>query len=472
MPSSRALSAETVELVGQEITVSGWVHSIRNHGKVLFIDLRDRSGLLQIVTGPWAPDSVEVLQSVSPEWVIEVTGTVAARPENLVNPHMVSGTVELQASRATVLNRCPVPPFEISGNTAEVEEELRLRYRYLDLRTARLQKNIRHRAAVVRFFRQYLDERGFTEVETPLLTASTPEGARDYVVPTRKKGQFFALPQSPQQYKQLLMVAGFERYYQIAKCLRDEDNRLDRQPEFTQLDMEMSFATQDDILSLTEAMYTAMLSTLYPEKYITAQPWPRLTYAEVMDQYGTDKPDLRKDKNDPHELAFCWVVDFPLFEYNDKEKRIEPMHHMFTMPKPEHLPLLDSDPLKVIGQQYDLVCNGYENASGSIRIIDQAVQEKVFSLIGITPEEARHKFGHMLEAFQYGAPPHGGIAPGLDRLCMILENEPNIREVIAFPKTGEGRDPMMGAPAPISPAQLAELGLTVQSEAPEKKTSG
>jgi aspartyl-tRNA synthetase len=312
----------------------------------------------------------------------------------------------------------------------------------------------------VKFIRAFLDERDFTEVETPLFTASSPEGARDYIVPTRVgEGLFYALPQSPQQYKQLLMVGGMERYYQIAKCMRDEDSRGDRQPEFTQLDMELSFTTQEEILELTEAMYTAMVKELYPEKHISQSPWPRISYKESMEKYGNDKPDLRKDKNDPNELAFAWIVDFPLFEYNDKEKRIEPMHHMFTMPREDHLELLDTDPLQITGQLYDMVCNGLEIASGSIRIVDPAIQQKVFSVIGISKEEAHTKFGHMLTAFQYGAPPHGGIAPGIDRMQMILENEPNIREVIAFPKTGEGRDPLMSGPTKVSQEQLAELGI-------------
>jgi aspartyl-tRNA synthetase len=274
-------------------------------------------------------------------------------------------------------------------------------------------------------------------------------------------GQFYALPQSPQQFKQLLMVGGLERYYQIAKCMRDEDSRGDRQPEFTQLDMELSFSSQEEILNLTEQMYTEMVKELYPEKHISQSPWPRLSYAESMEKYGNDKPDLRKDKNDPNELAFAWIVDFPLFEYNETEKKIDPMHHMFSMPREEDLPLLETDPLKVLGQLYDMVCNGYEIASGSIRIVDPAIQEKVFSVIGIKKEQAMEKFGHMLTAFTYGAPPHGGIAPGIDRMQMILENEPSIREVIAFPKTGEGRDPLMQAPGSVTDQQLKDLHIKV-----------
>lgn len=459
----RTSVAETIHHVGETVTVAGWVHRIRDHSKVLFIDLRDRSGLLQVVTGGWAGESYEILKSVGVEDVIEITGTVAARPEKLINPDLITGTVELQAAEARILNKSEVPPFAVNEDTRGVEEELRLKHRYVDLRSDRMRKNIMNRAKAVGFLRRYLDDQGFVEVETPFFTASTPEGARDFVVPTRDKGKFFALPQSPQQYKQLLMVGGIEKYYQIARCMRDEDSRGDRQPEFTQLDMELSFTSQEEVLSLTEAMYTAMVKELYPHKKMTTSPWPRLSYQEAMDKYGTDKPDLRVNKEDPDELAFCWILDFPLFEKDEKENRIAPMHHMFAMPKEEHIPLMDTDPLQVIGQLYDMVCNGYEIASGSLRIVDPALQSKVFKIIGMSEEEAYRKFGHMLDAFKLGAPPHGGIAPGIDRMQMILENEPNIREVIAFPKTGEGRDPLMGAPSLLGEDQLKELGLSVKS---------
>lgn len=458
----RTLAAETPAQANKPVQLSGWIHRIRKHGKIVFLDLRDRSGLVQIVTGPWAKEPYEVAKSLGVEDNVTIAGTVVERKADAVNPDIRSGTVEVQADQITVLNKSLTPPFEINTGTQDVDEELRLRYRYLDLRTERMHKNIVNRANVIKFLRAYLDGQGFTEIETPVLTASTPEGARDYVVPTRNKGQFYALPQSPQQYKQLLMVSGFERYYQIAKCMRDEDTRGDRQPEFTQLDMELSYTTQEEIMNLVETMYTEMVRTVYPEKHITQAPWPRLTYAESMEKYGNDKPDLRKDKNDLNELAFAWIVDFPLFEWNEKENRIDPMHHMFTMPKEEHLKFLDNEPLKIIGQLYDMVCNGYEVASGSIRIVDQDIQEKVFEIIGMTKEEAHRKFGHMLEAFTYGAPPHGGIAPGIDRMQMILENEPSIREVIAFAKTGEGRDLMMHAPSPLAQAQLDELGIKLK----------
>ena len=378
----RILAAETPSHISETVTVAGWVHRIRDHSKVLFIDLRDRSGLLQVVSGSWNPTAYELLKTLGNEDVIQIEGEVVARPEKLVNKDIISGTVELQAASVTVLNKSAVPPFEINTDTSEVDEELRLKHRYLDLRSERLHTNLIKRAQVIQFLRRFLDNKGFTEVETPLLTASTPEGARDYIVPSRLgEGLFYALPQSPQQYKQLLMVGGIERYYQIARCMRDEDSRGDRQPEFTQLDMELSFSSQEEILALTEEMYTILIKELYPEKHITASPWPRLSYTESMAKYGSDKPDLRVNKEDSNELAFGWIIDFPLFEYNDKEKRIEPMHHMFTMPKQEDVPLLDTDPLKITGQLYDMVCNGYELGSGSIRIVDKAIQEKFSTLL-------------------------------------------------------------------------------------------
>lgn len=460
----RILIGETPKHTEKSILVKGWVNGTRDHGKLIFVDLRDRSGLLQVVAGPWNQEAYQVLKEVGNEFVLTIRGKVVLRPENLINPDIATGTIEFQAEKVEILNTSAVTPFEINHDTLAVEEELRLQYRYLDLRSERLRKNLRKRARMIAYFRSFLDQQGFTEIETPILTVSSPEGARDFIVPSRLgKGLFYALPQSPQQYKQLLMVAGVERYYQIAKCLRDEDTRLDRQAEHTQLDIEVSFMSQPEIEALVEELLTTMVRDLYPEKRITRTPWPRLSYREAMDTYGTDKPDLRQDKSNPDELAFAWIVDFPLFEYNQKQKRIEPMHHMFSMPREEDLSLLDSDPLKVIGQLYDIVCNGYEMASGSIRIIKPEIQEKVFQIIGLRPEEAQRRFGHMLEAFRYGAPPHGGIAPGIDRLLMVLEKEPNIREVIAFPKTGEGRDPMMGAPSSVKPEQLKDLGIEITS---------
>ena len=457
----RILSSETVSRVGEKVKVSGWVHAKRDHGKVLFIDLRDREGLLQIVTGPWQPESYDVLKSVGIEDVLEIQGTVAARPEKLINPDIKSGTVELQAENVKVLNTCELPPFEINNSTANVDEELRLKYRYLDLRTERMHKNIVKRAALIKFVRNSFDEQGFTEVETPLLTATTPEGARDYIVPTRLgRNLFYALPQSPQQFKQLLMVGGVERYYQIARCLRDEDSRGDRQPEFTQLDMEMSFVEREDVMALNERVLTDLVKTLYPEKKIQQVPFPRMSYADAMQKYNTDRPDLREDKEDPNLLAFCWVIDFPFFEKTDNDSWTF-THNPFSRAKEEHMPWLMTKEhvADILTTQYDITLNGYEIGGGSIRNHEPAALQATFEIMGYETKDVERHFGHMLRAFKFGAPPHGGIAWGLDRLIMLLENEPNIREVIAFPKTGEGRDPMMDAPAPVTEAQLKELNI-------------
>ncbi len=319
-----------------------------------------------------------------------------------------------------------------------------------------MRKNLELRARMIRFCREYLTKQGFLEVETPTLVKGTPEGSREFLVPSRlHSGKFYVLPQAPQQFKQLLMVAGIERYFQVARCYRDEDARGDRQVEFTQLDAELSFTDQEEILQLFEGLMTEMVAEVVPEKQLTQTPFPRLTYAEAMQKYGTDKPDLRKNPNDPNELAFCWIVNFPLFETDD-QGRLQTAHHPFCMPHPDDVGKMDTEPLTVRAQSYDLVLNGYELSSGSIRIHDQELQRKIFSVLGLSETEIQEKFGHMLEAFQYGAPPHGGMAPGLDRLAMILCNEPSIREVIAFPKTGDARDPLMGAPSSLPPEQIAE----------------
>jgi aspartyl-tRNA synthetase len=341
-----------------------------------------------------------------------------------------------------------------------VNEELRMKHRYLDLRSERMHRNIILRDRVVGFFREWLRKEGFIEVETPTLTKGTPEGAREYIVPSRiHPDNFYVLPQSPQQFKQLLMVAGVERYFQIARCFRDEDQRGDRQPEFTQLDLEMSFVTQDDVLELNERLMIEMVKSVVPQMNIPSIPFPRITYAEAMEKYGTDKPDLRHDKNDPHELAFCWVIDFPLFEKGDDGK-LGALHHPFCMPNPEDIDRLDSDPLSVRGWTYDLVLNGYEISSGSIRIHQRELQNRIFELLGLDKDTIAKRFGHILEAFEYGAPPHGGMAPGIDRLVMILAGEPNIREVIPFPKTGDARCPLMGAPSELQPSRLSEANIS------------
>jgi len=569
---------------GEKVRLAGWVHRRRDHGGLIFIDLRDRWGITQVTFHPERSEVFSSAERLRPEWSISVEGEVVRRPEGNENSDLPTGAIEVEATGLEILNPSETPPFEIERDRP-VDETLRLKYRYLDLRRERMRDKILLRHRVVKHMRDYLDERGFVEIETPLLTASTPEGARDYLVPARLyPGQFYALPQSPQQFKQLLMVAGFERYFQIARALRDEDQRGDRQPEHTQLDLEMSYTTQDEVLNLVESLYTSIVEQL-TEKRLLAKPFPRLTYQEATDRFGTDKPDLRfglelhdvselaagsefkvfkgtvqsggsvrgiavgglgdltrgeldeltavatsggakglahfrvvadglkspvakffsadqlgtlresleaeegdwlffvADKNpvvfeslsrlrlhfrdrlglaDPDVLAMSWVTDFPLFEWNEDEGRIEPMHHMFTMPREEDVGLLDSEPLRVIGQLYDLVANGTELASGSMRIHSPDLQQKVFDVIGIGPEEAHRRFGTILTAFRYGAPPHGGIAPGVDRLVMLLSDEPNIREVMAFPKTQAARDEMMDAPGPVSEEQLKELNISLR----------
>ena len=573
--------------VGQTVTLAGWVHRRRDHGGVAFIDLRDRAGVVQVVANPeTSPQAHASIEAARPEWVLQVEGVVRRRPAGMENPNLPTGEIEVEARSVRALNAARTPPFPINEET-EVEEMTRLKYRYLDLRRERMRGNLELRYRMVKFIRDYLDARGFWEVETPILFKTTPEGARDYLVPSRLyPGEVYALPQSPQQLKQLLMVAGVERYFQIARCFRDEDQRGDRQPEFTQLDLEMSFVEREDIMELAEGLFTALVETLVPGKKLLHKPWPRFTYAEAMQRFGKDNPDIRfglelKDISDmaaacgfqvfekavvsggavrglnakgcggysrkeideltqfvsgfgarglaylaveasgehrstfakfltpewtaallqrmqaepgdlllfvadrpsvvfealgrlrahlgdrlnlrdPNVLAFCWVIDFPYVTWNADEKRWDPSHHLFTSPVLADVPLLDSDPGAARGQQYDMVLNDYEVGGGSIRIHDRALQEKVFELIGLDHDVAQERFGHMLEAFEYGTPPHGGIAPGIDRLCMILAGEPNIREVIAFPKNQAARDVMAGAPSPVEPGQLHELHLKVQ----------
>ncbi len=574
---------------GQQVVLAGWVHRYRTHGGINFIDLRDRFGIVQIVANPMSsPDAHKITEEVRFEWVIQVIGVVNLRPEGLQNPNLSTGEIEVEAKEIRVLNQAKSLPFMINRDE-EIDEQTRLHFRYLDIRRERMRSNLELRHRVVKFIRDFLDNRGFLEIETPILFKTTPEGARDYLVPSRvHPGEFYALPQSPQQLKQMLMVGGIERYFQIARCFRDEDQRGDRQPEFTQLDLEMSFVEREDIMKLVEDMFTKMVAQVVPHKHLLTSPWPQMTYQEAMDRFGKDNPDIRYGmelKNitdlarmsgfqvfektvidnghvrginakgignysrkqidelaeyvkqygakglaylavtsdgeqrssfakfvnpdildqicsrmevqpgdmllfvadqptivfeslarlrvmlaerlklaDPDVLAFCWVIDFPFVNWNAEEQRWDPSHHLFTSPIPEDIPYLESDPAKARGQQYDLVLNNYEVGGGSIRIHDRQLQEKVFALIGLDVDVAKERFGHMLEAFEYGTPPHGGIAPGIDRICMILAGEPNIREVIAFPKNQMARDVMASAPSEVDARQLTELHINVVTE--------
>jgi aspartyl-tRNA synthetase len=597
-----------LEHAGQEVMLAGWVHRRRDHGGLIFLDLRDSSGIVQVVINPQnAPQAHAAASEVRNEYVVQVKGEVTPRRPGTENESLPTGAIEVAASEVMVLNAAKTPPFYINEETP-VEELLRLRYRYLDLRHERMHANIVLRNRVVQYIRRFLTDRGFLEIETPILANPTPEGARDYLVPSRTyPGNFYALPQSPQQFKQLLMVAGFERYFQIAKCFRDEDLRADRQPEFTQLDLEMSFVTQEDVLQLTEELYTGMAHEIRPDLKVPA-PFPRLTYEESMRRFGTDKPDMRYglelteftehvrttefqvfrsavedggsveglcvpggaefsrreiddltetvkslgakglvsiafmappatatedqirspvlrflglelartigtlaganagdivlivagqggvpakesgsvarvkpaldalrrtiaaklDLADKNTLAFLFIVDFPLVEWNDEEERWEPSHHLFTSVKAEDLVLLDADPGTVRSNAYDIAANGQEIGSGSIRIHNRAEQERIFRLLKINEADARERFGHMLEAFEYGAPPHGGIAPGIDRTAALFAQESDIREVIAFPKTKSASDPMTGAPLPAGKDQLDLLKIRVIEDEKQK----
>lgn len=459
----RTLAQDTVKKIGQTVKLSGWVKTIRAHGKIVFIDFRDRSGIVQIVGG-------KELLELGGEDVISVEGIVKKRPENMINPKLETGGIEIGLKKFAILSKARELPLPIDTDGYNIEEEVRLKYRYLDLRRPRMTKNIRVRSQTVQFIRKWLTERDFVEIETPILTKTTPEGARDFIVPSRlQKGKFYALPQSPQQYKQLLMIAGFERYFQIARCFRDEDPRKDRAyGEFTQLDLEMSFVEQNDILNLTENLFTDLVKTIFPEKHITQTPWPRISHKETVEKFGSDKPDLRKNKNDSNELAFTWIIDFPLFtEQSDNDyfhgsgsAKFAPSHHMFTAPHSDDIPLLDSDPAKVRGLQHDLALNGFEIGGGSIRIHRPEIQEKIFNLIGFTNEQKK-QFEHMLTAFTYGVPPHGGIAPGIDRFLMAALGEPSVREVIAYPTSASGITSVMNAPSEALEEQLKELGITI-----------
>lgn len=457
----RHLVKEITGMEGAEVNLAGWVAARRDHGKIIFIDLRDRSGIAQIVFTPEIPEAADLRA----EYVIQVTGKVKRRPEGMINEKIPTGFYEVEATKLRVISKAEPLPLPIDNDGYEIDENVRLKYRYLDLRRPRLQRNLRLRAQVCDFIREYLKERDFVEIETPILTKSTPEGSRDFLVPSRlQPGKFYALPQSPQQYKQLLMVAGFERYFQIAKALRDEDLRANRAFEHTQLDLEMSFVEQQDVMHLVENLLTELFQKF--GKKIYQKPFPVFDYNQVIKKYGDEHIDLReeKDKKDPNILSLAWIINFPVFVKDKKTGKLTYSHNPFTAPHPESIPdlMAGRNLEKIVSLQYDLMCNGQEIAGGGIRIHDPQVLEKVFEILGHTKEEIKSQFGHMLEAFTYGVPPHGGIASGIDRLCMILTGEENLREVVAFPQTSGGQTAVMDAPSEVSKEQLEELGIEIK----------
>jgi aspartyl-tRNA synthetase len=446
--------------VGKSIELTGWVGALRQHKKIVFVDLRRRDDLVQLVIE--GGSALKTAERLSVEDVIKIQGKVRKRPQGLDNPKIPSGKIEVTVDSLKILSKSAGLPFELR-DTKKVNEETRLKYRYLDLRSQRMKQNLKARHQVSQFIRDFLTKRGFWEIETPFLTKSTPEGARDYVVPSRlHPGKFYALPQSPQQYKQLLMVAGVEKYFQLVRCMRDEDQRGDRQPEFTQLDMEMSFVKQEDIMKLNEELLIAIVKKLYPKKRIQTVPFPRLTYRGAMKKYQTDRPDLRKDKKDTDLLAFCWIIDYPFFK-KTREGQWTFTHNPFSAPKPEHMEDLRAKKniSSILTTQYDVVLNGLEIAGGSIRNHRSENLKAVFEIIGLSEKKINRDFGHIIESFDYGVPPHGGIAWGYDRFMMLMQEEKNIREVIAFPKTGDGRDPMMESPSELDSEQLKELSLRI-----------
>lgn len=453
----RTLANQCQNNISKTIILKGWVNTIREHGKVVFIDLRDRSGLIQIVM--WG-DIASVGKSLSVEDVIEIEGLVKERKGATVNANIETGNVEVEAQKIEIINKSITPPFEINKDTSDVDETVRLKYRYLDLRTERLQKNLKLRSEFIKRSREFLFSKDFTEIETPLLTKSTPEGSRDFVVPSRlQPGKFYALPQSPQQYKQLLMTAGFERYFQTARAIRDEDLRADRGFEHTQIDIEMSFVERDDVMDLAEELITNTVESLGYK--IKEKPFPRITYKESMEKYGADKFDLRTEEDKQNGvLAYAWVIEFPFFEKTDEGKWTF-SHNPFSMPIPEHLDwLLEGKNIgEIITTQYDLVCNGFESGGGSIRAHKQEILKATYKVMGYSEDQTKESVGHMLDAFGYGTPPHGGIALGVERSIMNLTNEKYLREVQAFPMSGGGQTSVMDAPSTLSDKQLSELKL-------------
>lgn len=451
--------------IDSEVVLAGWVNVRRDHGKLIFIDLRDKSGIVQMVALPNHESAHKIANTVRNEWVLEISGLVNKRPEKMVNKDQENGDIEIEIKEIKILNEAETPAFEINSDGKDINEEIRMKYRYLDLRRDRMQKNIRNRHNVIKSIRDFFDKEGFIEIETPILTKSTPEGARDFVVPSRtQNGKFYALPQAPQQYKQLLMASGMEKYFQIARCMRDEDSRGDRQPEFTQMDLEMSFVEKKDVMNINEKALIEVIQKNYPKKKIQEIPFPRLTYKEAMEKYKKDSPDLRKNADDSNLLAFCWIIDFPFFEKDEKSKKWTFTHNPFSAPKNEFYDdLMNKKNIgEILTDQYDIVLNGNEIGGGSIRNHRPEALRKVFEIMGHKEEDIEKNFGHMMRTFSSGTPPHGGIAWGIDRLMMLLQNELSIREVIAFPKTGDGRDLLMDSPAEISKTQLDELGIEIK----------
>lgn len=460
----RTLIKDLKSHIGETVTIKGWVSVRRDQGKMVFFDIRDMSGTVQGVALPKSA-AIDMAKETNREYAVAITGNVNKRPEKNIDADKENGDIELEITDIEILNESETPPFDVTADTKGVDEEVRLKYRYLDLRSERMQRNIRVRSEFVQKVREFLFSKGFVEIETPMLTESTPEGSRDFVVPSRyRPGEFYALPQSPQQYKQLLMVGGMERYFQIARCVRDEDLRTDRGFEFTQVDIEMSFVDMEEVMNIVEEMMIVVAETM--GKTIKQKPFPRISYAEAMEKYGADKFDLRtEEERSTGVLAYAWVVNFPFFEKTDEGKWTF-THNPFSTPIPEHVEWLKNGEHidEIVTQQYDLVCNGFETAGGSIRAHDPEVLKATYKVMGMSDADIEDRIGHMLEAFKYGAPPHGGIAFGVERAVMNLTGEDSLREVQAFPMTRRGQTAVMKAPKPLEKKQLDELGIEIKKK--------